>query len=91
MLASAGCKQFHLGKICYKIQISLSPFNFIDNGINLMFRLLFMITVTGAWSNPESYFYIPRIKGQCEQEILKMNTNNPFQNTHEGDSISIVE
>ena len=85
MLAAAGCKQFHLGKILYNIHISLLPFKVIE----LEIRLFIYISVTGAWSHPESYFYIPRIKGQCEQEILRIHTNNPFQNTDKGKSTSI--
>ena len=33
------------------------------------------VKVTGAYSDPKSIFYIPRIKGECENEVTKIYTS----------------
>ena len=37
--------------------------------------MFFVFVVTGAYSDPNSMFYIPRVKGQCEQEVSKIHVS----------------
>ena len=40
--------------------------------------------MTGAYSHPDSNFYIPRIKGECEKAIIKENFDNEHKEVNKG-------
>ena len=40
--------------------------------------------MTGAYSHPDSNFYIPRIKGECEKAIIEANYENEYGEVNRG-------
>ena len=41
----------------------------------MRFVVFNVFVVTGAYSDPNSMFYIPRVKGQCEHEVSKIHAS----------------
>ena len=42
------------------------------------------VSVTGAFSHPDSIFYIPRIKGECERAIIEDNVGKECAQQNKG-------
>ena len=75
LFAEAGCQNFHLGEY-----ISLLEFIYcydvkMESKCQMRFVIVYSFVVTGAYSDPNSTFYIPRVKGQCEHEVSKIHTS----------------
>ena len=41
----------------------------------MRFVIFYVFVVTGAYSDLNSMFYIPRVKGQCEHEVSKIHVS----------------
>ena len=75
LFAEAGCQNFQLGKY-----ISLLEFIYcydvkMKSKCQMRFVVFNVFVVTGAYSDPNSMFYIPRVKGQCEHEVSKIHAS----------------
>ena len=45
----------------------------MESKCQMRFVIFYVFVVTGAYSDLNSMFYIPRVKGQCEQEVSKIH------------------